>query len=463
MAEVASSQEKLLEWGHKLEEEALRVKDAEENIRSKHNEMVQKLQASHDATVESLQAQFHKAEEARKSAQDAASKAIEEAKQIALEQNSPDAAEVLETQRVEHAAALAAVAAELDSATAAYSSSSEAMNKQNADLKSLKDQLETANADIVSTKSAMAALQASQEVAIQEHNTTIAAQTEKHFRIVEELKKTLGDDRDATLAALRSEHLKNIEDRQAESASWTEKELHELEEKHKSAKASLEARLQEYVASQETLKASMEQQSGTEEESARKALQLEATVTDLRENAEKDKALYLVSEENISHLTAALNDTKAELISAREQIDTISMEHKVLLAKALADAKALDEAKDELVKTKQEVESLQKMMDAVDQESKVKDDMHNKIKLELAAANKGLGEKTKDITVLQEKHRKELESVSTDYQTEIDALQGNLGIKEKYEELEVKHSEIARAHDEAANNYTQTLENLKKV
>lgn len=462
-AEIASSQEKLLGLGQRLQEEAQRVTEAEENIRSKHDEMVEKLHASHKADVESLQAQLQGAEEARKNAQEGSLKAIEEAKIFVLEQNALDAAEVSERHKAEHAATLAAVAAELESANAAHSSSTEAMHKQNAYLDALKDQLETANVYIADTKSAMASLKAVQEATTQEHNATVASQKEQHSKMVEELKKSLSDEHDVALAALRSQHLQTLENGRADTFSGLEKELQELREEHEAVKASLEARLHEAIASKEALRASLEGQASSDEEIAGRISQLEATITDLGGVAEKDRELCLASEEKLAHLTAEMNETKVELVAAREEIDTISIEHKFWKAKALEDGEALDEAKEELGKTKQEVESLQKMMDAVDQESKAKDDMHNKIKLELAAANKALDEKVKDINILQEKHRRELENVSSDYQTEIDALQGNSGIKEKYEELEAKHADIVKAHNEAATNHTQTLENLKKV
>ena len=75
--------------------------------------------------------------------------------------------------------------------------------------------------------------------------------------------------------------------------------------------------------------------------------------------------------------------------------------------------------------------SLQKMLDTFDEEGKTKEAELSKIKSELATAKKNYEDKNAELSALNEKHRKELETVSTDYQKEIDALEGQSGFKEK--------------------------------
>jgi hypothetical protein len=103
------------------------------------------------------------------------------------------------------------------------------------------------------------------------------------------------------------------------------------------------------------------------------------------------------------------------------------------------------------------------MMDAVDEEGKSKDEVHNKIKTDLAAAAKSLDDKTKELAALQEKHRKELETISADYQKEIDALEGNSGFKDKFEELNTKHEELIKSQTAASAAHAAALEALDKV
>lgn len=88
-------------------------------------------------------------------------------------------------------------------------------------------------------------------------------------------------------------------------------------------------------------------------------------------------------------------------------------------------------------------------MDTFDTDSKSKDEVHNKIKAELAATSKSLDDKIKEIAalnesvlLLNERHEKTLKAVSSDYQQEIDALQGNSGVREELEALQAKHDEL---------------------
>jgi hypothetical protein len=83
--EIASSQEKLLELGKQIEEEAKRVTETEETIRTQHHEMVEKLHAKHKADVEELRAQLSEAEAARVAAHESSLKSIEEAQQAAMQ------------------------------------------------------------------------------------------------------------------------------------------------------------------------------------------------------------------------------------------------------------------------------------------------------------------------------------------------------------------------------------------
>jgi uncharacterized protein involved in exopolysaccharide biosynthesis len=105
-------------------------------------------------------------------------------------------------------------------------------------------------------------------------------------------------------------------------------------------------------------------------------------------------------------------DKKAEL--AQKELSTLSDKHDALQAKS----------EKELAESKQEISSLQKMMDNVNADGKDKEGQLNKVKAELASALKSLEEKAKEILGLHEKHDKELQTVSGDYEKEIDALQG---------------------------------------
>ncbi|GAJ02644.1 unnamed protein product, partial [marine sediment metagenome] len=71
-----------------------------------------------------------------------------------------------------------------------------------------------------------------------------------------------------------------------------------------------------------------------------------------------------------------------------------------------------------------------------------------------------LDEKAKEIATLSERHRKELESVSADYQAEIDALQGNSGIREEYEALKIKHADLTKSLDDISAAHASEIESF---
>jgi chromosome segregation ATPase len=140
-----------------------------------------------------------------------------------------------------------------------------------------------------------------------------------------------------------------------------------------------------------------------------------------------------------------------------------------LQLKSSEDGKALEVAKADLAKAQQQVTSLEQMMDTFDAEGRSKDELHNKVKAELASTAKSLEDKTKEIEILQQKHQKEVEkhqeqlrNISKDYQTEIDSLQGNSGVREELESLQAKYDELIKSHTDATSAHAKELEKLKQ-
>jgi hypothetical protein len=103
------------------------------------------------------------------------------------------------------------------------------------------------------------------------------------------------------------------------------------------------------------------------------------------------------------------------------------------------------------------------MMDTLDEEGKSQNEVQNKMKTELATAVKNLEDKTKEISTLEEKHRRELEMVSNDYLKEIDALEKDSGFKQKYEDLNAKHEELVKSQAEGSAAHAAELKKIKKA
>jgi predicted nucleic acid-binding Zn-ribbon protein len=77
--QIVSSQEKLVETGKQLEAEAQRVSEAENNIRTEHAALVEKLHVQHKTDIEGLQTQLAEAENAKAAIQSESLKAIKDA------------------------------------------------------------------------------------------------------------------------------------------------------------------------------------------------------------------------------------------------------------------------------------------------------------------------------------------------------------------------------------------------
>jgi chromosome segregation ATPase len=159
---------------------------------------------------------------------------------------------------------------------------------------------------------------------------------------------------------------------------------------------------------------------------------LEAELATLEEKAKADSDSLAKSTKEIQALGEKSTSTQKQLALAQEELGATSKKLQALQLKSSEDGKALEIAEAALAKSEQEVTSLQQMMDTFDADGRSRDELHNKVKAELAATVKSLEDKTKEISSLQQKHQKEveqhqkqLENVSNDYQKEIDSLQGN--------------------------------------
>lgn len=185
------------------------------------------------------------------------------------------------------------------------------------------------------------------------------------------------------------------------------------------------------------------------EELTAEITKLEAQLMSLTTTSEADKSALEASESELSSMILKFETAQKELVTISSKYEELQ----VMIAKG----------SDELSKAKQEVMSLQGVMDTLDEESKSQNEVRSKLEAELATAAKSLEDKNREISSLKERHRKELENVSYDYQKEIDALVGNSGFKEKYEELNVKHGELIKSQFESLASYTLELENVNKV
>jgi chromosome segregation ATPase len=182
----------------------------------------------------------------------------------------------------------------------------------------------------------------------------------------------------------------------------------------------------------------------------------------LKTKAKADSESLAKATKEIEALELKAESIQKQLTLAQEGFSATSTKLQALEAKSSEDEKALETAKADVAKAKQEVVSLQQMMDTFDAENRSKDELHRKVKAELAATVKSLEDKTKEISTLQQKHQKELQTVSNDYEKEIEALQGNSGIKEEYEALRIKHEELTKAHTDAIEAHARDMEKLKQ-
>lgn len=455
-AEISASQEKLITLGKQMEVEANAVSEAELQIRTQHHDIVEKLHATHKADVESLQAQLEEAKAAHASANEMAT-------------NSASAAtSSLEKHKTEHASALAAISSELSSTKDAHANAVTAKEAEIADLKSLLEKTET---EIKTMNEKIKSLQAEHDAKSADFDAKSAAQTTEHVSALETLKKSLGEEHESSIAALKLAHHSELEKGTSSASESYETQLKELKAKHQSASNDLQKQLEAAVASQTALAATHKESSDAQlKEHSVSVSKLESELATLKATTTEDKKALAALTAELTTLTAKLDSAEKTLAVSTKQHETAQKElaasskkYEELVAKNAKDAQSLSAATAEVAKYKSEVISLQKMMDAFDEEGKSKDDVHNKIKADLAVTAKSLDDKTKEIATLQEKHRKELETISADYQKEIEALEGNSGFKDKFEELDGKHKEFLTSHTAALATHAAALEALEKV
>ncbi|TAQ89323.1 hypothetical protein B7494_g2330 [Chlorociboria aeruginascens] len=450
--EIAASQEKLLEFGKQVEGEAKRVTAAEENIRSQHNELIEKLHATHKSDVEGLQAQLVEAETAQQATQEASLKAIEEAKELATSKGASEITEILSKLEAEHASALEAIKSELASAKEASTATTAALAEKEAEIMALKSQLEKASAETVSLRETLEALQSEHETKYRELDGKMVVQDETHQAALTDLKKSLVEEHESALTALNLAHSAELQRDSTDANSSYQKQVEELTKTHEAKSSALEKKLE----------AALELQTALETSHKDKISTLETDLSSLKSSAETSVQALAASEKEIAALKAQLDASSKDLEAAQEGLTIGTKKLSVLEAKGSEDEQALSAAQSELAAARQEVISLQKMMDTFDADAKNKDEQHNKIKAELATTAQNLETKTNEITALQEKHKHQLEALTTDYEKEIDALQGNSGIREQYEDLKLKHEELSSLHTEATASHSKEVEELKQ-
>ncbi|KAI9736563.1 MAG: hypothetical protein M1818_006074 [Claussenomyces sp. TS43310] len=436
-AEIQVSQKKLLAMGQKLEDESTAVTEAQNQIREQHDGLIEKLRAEHKITIETLETKLQEA------------KAAHESDRLALDTGASDAAAAIENERSKHAAALAAMNAELEGTKEVNASEMSKKEGEIADLTSKLNEASIASSELKS-------LQTEHENRAKDLEAELASSRAQHAASLEDLKKSMTNEHEAALTALSLSHQAELERRISDSTKSYEARLKELIDQHESEKGNLKRNLEDAVSSHAALVAANKEssESGLKEHVASIA-RLEAELTTLKSSSKEDQKALASAKKELATITPKLD-------LAEKSLAALSEKYEVLQAKNVEGEEALVAANEEALKAKQEVVSLQKMMDAFDEESKSKDDMYNKTKAELAATTKSLDDLNKELPLIQEKHRKELETVSADYEKEIAALEGNSGFKDKYEQLRTEHEELVKSRAEAIENYTTSSNKLKQ-
>ncbi|PBP18158.1 viral A-type inclusion protein repeat domain-containing protein [Diplocarpon rosae] len=432
--EIATSHEKLLELGIQVEDEAKRVKDAEDNVKTQHAEVLEKLHANYKADVEGLQARLEEAEKAHAAAQQSSLKAIEEAQQITTAKGASETAEALEKLKLEHTSALAALNTEFDSVKNDLQSAMTAASEKEAEITGLKSQISEANAALESIRA--------------EQQQTLG-----------ELKNSLAKEYESALAALKAAHSEDLEKESTESSATYKKQIAELTRNHEAITSELQGKLEQATTAQAALETSHKQKYESHQtESAAVVSKLEAELATLKAQTEADSTALSRSAKEVEDLSAKIQLVEKELASAKEELADVTKTLAALQSKSAADGEALATAQIELATAKEQVATLQKNLETFDADARSKEEIHAKLTSELASTKKNLEEKVRELSVLTERHRKELETISTDYQAEIDALQGNSGIRDEYESLKIKHQELAKSLEESAAAYASEIE-----
>jgi chromosome segregation ATPase len=453
--EITLSQEKLLELGKQIEDEATRVTETEEAIRAQHNEIVEKLHSKYKADVQSLQAELAEAETAKAAAQESSLKAIEEAQQAATAKVALETAEALEKFRAEHASEVSAKAEALEKLKAEHASALEVLN---AELARAKGANTSAAGVTAERESEIAALKSQ----IEQDNEKLEVLKAEHQSALTALKKSLAEEHESAVTALKSGHAADLAKGSTDATSAYEKQVAELTQRHEATTKELQTRIEEAVAISAALEVSHKLKLDSyQTESSAAISKLEAKIVALKAKAEADSESLAKSSKEITELKEKSESTQKQLVLAEKDLSAAAKKLEALEAQSAKDVKALATAQSELAAAKQEATSLQKIIDTFDADGKSKDELHNKVKAELAAAAKSLGDKTKEISSLQEKHRKELETISNDYEKEIEALQSNSGVKEELEALKLDYEALTKSHNDATAAHVVGLEQLK--
>ncbi|RFU35140.1 hypothetical protein B7463_g1210, partial [Scytalidium lignicola] len=419
--EIASSQEKVHELEEQLKTEAAKVAEAEGKLHSQYQEEVEKLHADHKADLEALQSQLTDAESAQKDAEKASLKAIEEAQSEAKLKSESEAAEALEKHKAESVAALDKISAELAEVREAHATTTAALAEKDSEIAALKSNLEQANAEVAKLGDSLKALQAEHETRSQDLETKLESQGKEHDTVIANLKKSLVEEHELVLATLKETHAVELAKGSQEASSSHQELVDNLIKQHQDTQATLQKQIDAAVAAQTAIE------------------------TSYKEKLETQEA-----------------ELKANITGLEADLSALSKAHGTLQTKSTEDVKALETAQEALSKANQEIISLQKMMDTFDADGKSREEELVKVKAELATTSNNLESKKKDMIVLQEKHQKELETVSMDYEKEIEALQGNSGVKEELEALQVKYDELTQTLEKSASTHVNEVAELKE-
>lgn len=436
--EIEFSQVKLLELSKQIEEEAARVSSVEELLRVEHSAVVDKLRAKYETDVQELQAQLIQVEAAKTEAQAASLKAIEAAQAVAATRRSTEASEALEKLKKEHEGALAALNNDLTSSKAAHASATATTYEKESEVAILKVQI---------------------------RNDTEALETRKdeHKATLAELKESITGEHEAAIQALKTAHEEDLSKAKSDVVYVHEKNVSDLTSKHKATISELKNKIEKAGAATLALEESHKEKiESHQSQSEANVAKLESQIAELKANAGAESDSTAKSTKEIEELSVKHAAAEKNLSSVQEELTAVSKTLEGLQAKSAQDEKALTVATSELSDAKEEVISLQKMMETFDAESTSKDEVHNKIKSELATTAKSLEEKTKEISLLTERHQKTLKAVSDDYQQEIDHLQGAAGVREEYEALKVQYEELSKSHELLLKSHSTAIEQIKQ-
>ena len=256
----------------------------------------------------------------------------------------------------------------------------------------------------------------------QEHAEVVSAMTDQHLKALSAMSQTHNQDVDAAMASTERNHKKALSEMSQKHNDHLEAAMASMK---KDQKVQLEATLNESLNSARS-------------EHEQRVAALEAAVAKAKEDSE---------------ILAAKLRTEAEASqkTAQQNIDAFEEELAARKSQAGQDGSALKTAQDDLEASRNQVTSLQQMLESLMQESNTKAGHHaeeiQKAKAAAEEAAQALSEHSREIESARKGHHDALQSIQTDHEAEIESLRSEIALQN-----ETAVSQLQAQHDEALNS-----------